>query len=141
MFHLTRKTDYGLILMLELARQKNDGNQAPISLNDIAKKYCISFFFLQKVAKDLREKGLIKASRGKIGGYSLTEKTPNLNEIFTALEGSVAIMSCFAGTSSIIRKNTFGLQKKCQMPAHKGLGTLNTQLADILTKTSLQDFF
>lgn len=142
MFHLTRKIDYGLILMLELYRRQQEGNEQPASLKQIAKQYFISFFFLQKIAKELREKGLITAARGKEGGYVITQKIEKtkLYDIFTALEGSVNIMSCF--TPKITPKIPSGkIEKKCTMPAHKGLSILNEEVQKILNKISLSDFF
>lgn len=132
MFHLTRKTDYGLILMLELSQQAG-----PVSLRDIAKKYCISFFFLQKIAKILREKGLIEAERGKNGGYKTMKSIEKISvrEIFEALEEEVEIISCFKTKMSAPI-----LEKKCQMPVHKGLSELNARLQNLLENTTLKNF-
>lgn len=138
MFHLSRKTDYGLILILELLQRKKEGITKPVSLTEIAKKYCISFFFLQKIARELREKGFIKAERGKEGGYSLikNENTVTLHEVFSALEGSVSVISCFSNNAQIP-----GIEKKCNMPVHRGLADLNTELNKILKNIRLTDFF
>ncbi|MEK7544795.1 MAG: Rrf2 family transcriptional regulator [Patescibacteria group bacterium] len=138
MFHLSRKTDYGLILILELLQKKIEGNEVPMSLNDIAKKYYISFFFLQKIAKQLREKGFIEAERGKIGGYRIAKEAQEttLYELFMALEGSVSIISCFNSKSPMPM-----LEKKCEVPAHKGLATVNEELKKLLTATKLKNFF
>lgn len=138
MFHLSRKTDYGLILILELLERKRQGIKGPVSLTEVAKKYCISFFFLQKVAKKLREKGFIEAERGKDGGYSLkkNEKDLTLHEVFGAMEGSVSVISCFSNNMQIPE-----LKKKCSMPVHRGLAGLNTELHKILKNINLTDFF
>ena len=138
MFHLSRKTDYGLILVLELLQKKMEGNEVPMSLADVAKKYYISFFFLQKIAKQLREKGFIEAQRGKIGGYTIAKEAEEttLYELFMALEGSVSIISCFNSKSPM----PF-LEKKCEVPAHKGLAAVNEELKKLLTATKLKNFF
>lgn len=138
MFHLTRKTDYGLILILELMRRGLQGKVKPMSLRQIAKQYCISFFFLQKIAKELREKRCIQATRGKDGGYTLSKEIEkmSLHELFSILEGSVSIISCFNSASPLS-----GFETKCDMPAHKGLALLNRELQKTLKNIRLTDFF
>ncbi len=135
MFHLSRKVDYGLLLLIELAQSQQAGNE-PISLKEFAKSRFMSFFFLQRVAYELRKKGLIEATRGKSGGYFLSRnpKEISLKEIFELLEGSVAIMQ--------------GLEVKEKLPclneklftAHHGLSLLNNDLKQSLSRITLQDF-
>ena len=71
MFELSKKTDYGLELMIALA--KNYG-QGPLSLRQIAKKKKLPFKYLEQVVVPLRESGLIEAKKGKSGGYFLKKK-------------------------------------------------------------------
>jgi Rrf2 family protein len=131
MFHLSRKTDYGLLLLIELAHKKQT-----ISLKEFAKSRLISFFFLQKVAYQLRKNGLIEAERGKSGGYFLSRepKKITLKEIFETLEGPVSIAQ--------------GLELKEKLPcpneetftAHRGLSLLNRDLKESLSRITLQHF-
>lgn len=91
--HLTQKVDYGIMLLTALAKSLENET---ISLQKIAKENNISFAFLQKIARLLNQAGLIKASRGKFGGYLLA-KTANalsIKEIIEALEGEIAIVPC-----------------------------------------------
>lgn len=93
MFELTKKTDYGIELMVELARHLHLG---PLSLRDVAKEKRLSFKFLEQVAIPLREKGLIEAKEGKGGGYFL-KKDPrriSMTEVVEAIEGEVQIKNC-----------------------------------------------
>ncbi len=131
LFHFSQKVDYGLFLMIELA--KSASTQA-ISLRLISQKHQLSFFFLQKIANNLRKAGLIQAERGKNGGYALKKSTKNitLKEVLEALEGPIAVMHCLAHgpeTQSCVRESW------CSMKS--GLNSINQVIINALTQTTL----
>ncbi len=125
--HFTQKTDYGLILLSELAKEK----EAPLS--QIAESKALSFLFLQKVARSLLKSGLIRAKRGKYGGYSL-QKSPSkitLKEIVEALEGKISVAPCIAaGTCK--KSHLCGIRKKMQ--------NINREIEQIILSKKL-DYF
>lgn len=94
-FHLTQKVDYALFLLSVLAQQTTGNSQ---SLRMIAKKYTMSFAFLQKVAGLLARGGFIKGTRGKQGGYVLdrTPRSLSVKEIVEAVDGPIQIMGCLS---------------------------------------------
>ena len=129
--NFSKKTDYGLFLLVILA---DNDKKSPLSLREIAKKHFLSFFFLQKVALDLRKAGLIKAVRGKYGGYMLG-KTPSkisIMEILEALEGHFVLMQCLTSGGKCIRED------KCHV--RKGFGMINELIVQTLSKFTLKDF-
>lgn len=133
LLHFSQKIDYGLFLMLELAKI---ADSSVLSLRTVADDNRMSFFFLQKIALDLRRAGLIHADRGKNGGYTLAKKASciSLKDVLEALEGSLAIMSCLSHgeeTASCIREETCGVRI--------GLGVVNKVIVDALSKTTLND--
>lgn len=139
MFHLTRKIDYGLVLLLELAEGKENTNKAeikPLSLRTLSKKRYLSFLFLQKVAMDLRKRGLIEAKRGKIGGYFLAKKPTEitLKEIFEALEGPISVMHCLGMTAKENLVHEVGCHSR------KALNMLNEDMKQSLNRITLADF-
>jgi len=94
MFNLSKKTDYGMELMIFLAK-----NQAgPISLRQIAKEKKLPFKFLEQVAASLREAGLIEAKEGRAGGYLLAKKPAKISvaAVVEVLEGPVELGACVA---------------------------------------------
>lgn len=138
MFHLSRKIDYGLILLLELAQSRTeDRTAAPLSLKEIATRRYMSFFFLQRVAYLLKHHDLITATRGKTGGYLLAKPANHitLKTIFEALEGPMSIMYCL-DMQPLAKCN---LQRGC-VP-HRGLTLLNNDLKSSLNRITLSDFF
>lgn len=137
MFHLTRKIDYGLLLLLDLAQAKLERSIEPRSLRDFAKSRYLSFLFLQKVAFELRQAGLVTAQRGKNGGYFLAHdpKKISLKTVFESLEGPIAILHCMEQ-----EKKDLCLSKPVCIHQH-GLRMLNKELCASLERITLRDFF
>jgi Rrf2 family protein len=127
----SQKLDYGLFLLIELARKKGAD---PLSLRKVAEEHGMSFFFMQKVAFELRKAGLVRADRGKNGGYVLAKPAAeiSLKQIVETLEGPVTVMQCLvpaAASASCARRT------RCRM--RHGLGTVNLAIVNIFTKTTL----
>ncbi len=132
----SQKLDYGLFLLIELAKKQLPGGfrTAPLSLRSISEDHGMSFFFMQKAAFELRKAGLVASERGKNGGYVLAKPATEitLKEIVEILEGPVTVMHCLAAqalSSSCSRK------PRCQM--RHGLGTVNQAIVNIFTQTTL----
>lgn len=125
----SKKLDYGLFLLIELALKTGD---EPLSLQTVAQENGMSFFFLQKVAFDLRKGALVNSNRGKKGGYVLAKPASDitLKEIVEVLEGPVNVMHCLMTENS----NCFR-QTRCQM--RHGLGAVNQAILNIFTQTTL----
>lgn len=136
MFHLSRKIDYGLVLLLELAESERRGMPSPISLKKLARQRFLSFLFLQKVAFQLRKAGLIKATRGKTGGYFLDKRAEaiTLREMFETFEGPISIMHCLGMTVREDHVNEIGCQSR------RGLNILNHDLKASMNRITLADF-
>jgi len=75
--------EYGLRCMLQLAR-KNGG---PMTLPEISKAEGVSLSYAGKLLMILKKAGLVKAVRGRQGGYALVKPAEeyDLKEIFDAL--------------------------------------------------------
>ncbi|MDD5043366.1 MAG: Rrf2 family transcriptional regulator [Patescibacteria group bacterium] len=131
MFTINRQSDYGLRLMVELAKNKD---KKPVSLRKFAEKYGISFLFLQRLAGKLRQAKLIRSMRGSGGGYILTKKPAQikLGDIFRALEGKVAVMRCLKGGKSCPAISACSTKKI--------LFRLNCDINKALNKIKLSDF-
>lgn len=64
---------YGLRAMIVLAKRylKEDAKPTPVSIKEISKNQDVSEAYLRQIFYSLRKAGLIKAERGKNGGYLL----------------------------------------------------------------------
>ena len=118
--------------MTELAK---NSEREPLSLKTIAEEHHLSFFFLQKVAHELKKVGLIEANRGKLGGYVLAKDSQHISiqEILEALEGPIAFMHCLAPEG--VRSHGCVREGHCQMRG--GLQFINQLLLKTLRTTTL----
>lgn len=82
----SRKTDYGVILVGELAPTFRSGSFR--SLRGIAEKNHLPLSFLEKLAEHLRRAGFLEARRGQDGGYRLVKepKKITLKELIDVFE-------------------------------------------------------
>lgn len=93
MFQFTKEVDYGMQLIFALSSLKNS---ELLSLKKFSKDTKISFLFLQRIAKKLREAGLIESVKGACGGYKLAVnfRKITVRDIVVALEGGCEIAGC-----------------------------------------------
>lgn len=131
MLQFTKEVDYGLQLVITLSKLDN---KELLSLRNFSKDTGISFLFLQRIAKKLKDANIIEATKGAQGGYTL-KKNPlkvSLKEIIEALEGDYAIIHCLRGKCGCKREKT------CE--SRKVFKKINNHLVDYLEKMKLSDF-
>jgi Rrf2 family protein len=90
MFRVSRRLDYGLQLMIALARDEQNRSLATAVM---AERLHIPLPFLHQIGRSLIQGGLIKATPGPRGGLRLNQ-TPDqvsLLQIIETLEGPVRI--------------------------------------------------
>jgi Rrf2 family protein len=99
MFGLTKKAEYGLQLMVYLAKNYQKG---PISLKEIAKKKKLPYRFLSQVALTLKKSALVKSKEGVGGGYYLAKSPKKIAvaDILEALEGPIELVECLRSEAS-----------------------------------------
>ena len=87
------KGRYALRVMIDLAKQNNDEY---IPLKDIAERQEISKKYLEIIAKEMVQGGLIIGASGKHGGYKLIRPATdyNVGEILEIMEGTFAPVAC-----------------------------------------------
>jgi Rrf2 family protein len=95
MIRVSTKGRYGTRLMLNLARNYNEGQKAVI-LKHVAEEEEISIRYLEQIIIPLKIYKLVKSIRGAGGGYSLARKPSEITlcSILEALEGSCALVDC-----------------------------------------------
>jgi len=132
--NFSQKIDYGLFLLTKLAEQKSG---EPVSLKTVSEENFLSFYFMQKVALDLRRAGLIMAARGKTGGYVIARDAADIKllEVLEALEGPVALMHCLRhGVDAKVCER----EEDCRV--RSGFGMLNEIIINTLSEFTLEDF-
>ncbi len=127
---ITRKSDYGLRAMVQLAQSHG---RAPISIGEIAAAQGIPDPFLEKIMQELKSAGLIAATHGRGGGYSL-ERPPDqisVREIVEALEGPMALVTCLDPTLKCM------IEEGC--PTSSFWALINERFEEALGATTLAD--
>ena len=86
---VSAKVDYAVRAMCELAA--HDGAM-PVKAETIAEAQGISRSFLENILVDLKRAGLVRASRGRDGGYRVTKPPSEISiaDIIRAVEGPLA---------------------------------------------------
>ena len=91
--HFSTRGEYGVRLMVELARHYGSG---PVSLSEMADHEQLPRPYLEQLVVSLRESGLVTSTRGARGGYELSRPPSDIHmyEVITALEGPNTPMTC-----------------------------------------------
>ncbi len=128
MFQFTKQLDYGLQLTLALLRLKKG---ELLSLRHFSEDSKISFLFLQRIARSLKQAGIIEANKGAHGGYYLKAdpKKLKLKDIVEAVEGEYAVCDCL--------KNGCHCDKEKNCETRKIFCGFNKEIVNYLSKYSI----
>ena len=96
MIRLNRLTDYGVVLMVQLAR----GEEQLQTAAHLAAANGVPMPTAAKLLKQLAAVGLVTSHRGASGGYTLSRPAESVTvaEIVAALEGPIALTACVDGS-------------------------------------------
>jgi Rrf2 family cysteine metabolism transcriptional repressor len=129
---ISTKGRYGLRAMIDLAI--NGVNGVPVFLSDIAKRQKVSEKYLEHIFSALHKGGLVKAQRGRKGGYLLdgTADQITILDIITILEGPCTLVDCVQN-SAVCDKSSICVTRDIW----NRLGTAVRQILSGYTLTSL----
>jgi len=96
MLRLTRVTDYGILLMTQLAKLECDVKSARLTANDLALSTRVPAPTVSKILYRLLHADLLDSVRGAHGGYRLARPASDISvrEIIHCLEGRIALTEC-----------------------------------------------
>ena len=129
MIRLGKLTDYGLLLMAEIARSPRELHTA----RDLAEHCKLPLPTVSKVLKTLLQSRLLLSHRGTRGGYSLVREPQAIaiTEIISALEGPLALTECSMDFSAC------DLEPSCPMKDNQKI--INQVIHGALAKVMLSD--
>jgi len=95
-FRLSKTTDYGIVLMAQLASAPE---RTPLNARELAQSSDLPIPMVSKILKALAREGLLVSQRGAKGGYHLARLPEDLtvSEMIRVLEGPVALTDCAIG--------------------------------------------
>jgi Rrf2 family protein len=127
---ISTRSRYGIRLMIILAVNYNKGYTF---LKDIAKEEEISEKYLSQIVILLRRAGLLIASRGIHGGYTLAIPPSEVTakEIVEVLEGDLALLDCTRDETICTRSNNCASQYLW--------AALSLKISEFLSSITLKD--
>jgi FeS assembly SUF system regulator len=131
MIRLGKMTDYGLLVMSQIARSpKAELHTA----RDLAIKCRVPLPTVSKLLKTLLQSGLLASHRGIRGGYSLVREPRLISvaEIVSALEGPLALTECSTNVAGLC-----DLEPSC--PIRDNQRIINQVVRGALEKVMLSD--
>lgn len=95
MIRMSKLTDYGIVLLAQLALRQE---RVPRTARDLAAATRLPLPVVSKLLKGLAREGLLASHRGANGGYSLAcdPATLSVADMIAILEGPVALTECGA---------------------------------------------
>ncbi len=92
MLTLTRKADYAMVAMTDLAHQ----DPAVVSSSDMAGRLRIPLPVLQNIMTELARHGLVTSARGPSGGFRLSRPATGISvaQVIEAVEGPFRLTIC-----------------------------------------------
>ena len=132
MIRLSTKGRYGTRLMLNLAHNYNNGNEA-IILKNVSDAENISIRYLEQIIIPLKINKLVKSIRGAGGGYILARHPSQikLSDILETLEGSMCLVECVEDDNYCSRI--------AECATHKVWKEASLMLKDYFESLTLQD--
>jgi|ERR1700674_298026 FeS assembly SUF system regulator len=100
MIRLSKLTDYGLVLMSDIARNQN----VPLrTARDLAEESRLPLSTVSKLLKELLHSGLLVSHRGVKGGYILARDPHRISvlDVIAAIEGPLALTECSTDISGL----------------------------------------
>lgn len=133
---LTRTVDIAVLVLVSLA-DRTDGRSFR-NVPEIAQKRRISALFIQRIMPELKRAGLVRATRGKYGGYTLARHAEeiSLGDVVAAVDGEMQIMSCRVQTD----RGELRCPESGRCSAENGFTRLRSDLSELLDGYLLIDF-
>lgn len=128
MFRISKESDYGVLLLTQLARSPDP---VSISARELSERSGIPFPMVSKILKLLVRGGILSSQRGPKGGYALTRRADQISvaDVVAALEGPFSITECIEHRGDCRLEPTCGVQGNWAV--------INTVVQEALSRVSL----
>lgn len=132
MVRLARMTDYGVVILCQMARDTQ--GQSVFTASHLSEATRLPLPTVSKLLKLLAHQGIVRAQRGAAGGYGLARapETISARDIVLALEGPVVLTACVEGGDGCC-----GFEDSCAIRGH--WDPVNAAIEEALNKVSLAD--
>jgi len=126
---LTTKGRYAVTALVDFALNQRD---EPMSIAEVASRHGISSTYLERLAGQLRAKGLLKSVRGSKGGYHLAKPANEITvaDIIHAVDEKMDTTAC---------QGKANCHEGSVCLTHHLWDRLNQQIVDFLTSITLSE--
>ena len=134
---LSKRGEYGLRAMIDLARSGKENPAGLVQIKDISEREKIPTKFLEQILLSLKNAGMLHSRMGIGGGYYLARPADkiSLGQIFRTLDGPVAPIRCV----SHMAYEPCGCPDEDTCGLRLVMGDVRNAIAGILDNTSLAD--
>ena len=130
---LSRKADYALVILSQLASQRESS-----TARSIAEKFGLSRAFVANILKELCQGDYVVSQRGVHGGYTLHPDAlrKTLAELLAVIQEEFRLTVCTPGD---VEHEPCSLENDC--PVKGPLNRIQRRLIDVLKSVTLQELF
>jgi Rrf2 family protein len=135
---LSKRGEYGLRAMIQLADGANPGEPLPLmQIKDISEKENIPIKYLEQILLALKNAGLLQSKMGFGGGYYLAKPASEITfgQIVRILDGPLAPIRCV----SQMAYEPCGCPDESSCGLRMVMGDVRNAIANILDNTTLAD--
>ncbi|MBM3614167.1 MAG: Rrf2 family transcriptional regulator [Alphaproteobacteria bacterium] len=95
---ITQKMKYALKALLVLADEAARPAPEGLTIEEIARRAGTPKRFLEHILLELRNAGVIRSTRGRLGGYSLLKKPADVSipDLLRTIDGPIAPLPCLS---------------------------------------------
>ena len=103
---ISAKARSGLRILLDVALHETHAR--PRTIKEIADAQGISEKFISRIVVPLRERGMIKSERGKLGGFRLAQAPSDITllAVIETLQGPISLVDCVADKARCVGSGT-----------------------------------
>lgn len=137
MFRLSKTTDYGIVLMAQLASAPK---ATPQNARELAQSSDLPVPMVSKILKALAREGLLVSQRGSKGGYHLARlpEEVSVSEMVRVLEGPVGLTDCAIAPSLCSHETMCAVREPWQVISRVVERALaDVTLADLIRRRAL----
>jgi Rrf2 family cysteine metabolism transcriptional repressor len=147
MFRISRKADYAVLIMCQLALREEelngdlpaDESVPPISAQETAGNGQLSKSLTANLMKAMTRHGLLESVRGVSGGYRLARKPEDITlaQILTAVEGPLALVECASHLTTSTQDENCALTHCC--PSRRAMRVVHQRIAHLFDNLTLAE--
>jgi len=134
---LSKRGEYGLRAMINLADAQKNSPDVMVQIKDISAQEKIPTKYLEQILLALKNAGLLNSKMGIGGGYYLAKEPEqiNLGQVIRVLDGPLAPIRCV----SHMAYESCGCPDERTCGLRMVMGDVRDAIANILENTSLAD--